>query len=241
MRPFVGGGIIFGSYGHVEVGWIGPGLSETNVVDGAFLSPIDLEYPPVFSNRNVPLLITSVNGTLITTLSAQASAAETLAYKIISGNLSNTFSLNPFTGELSVNDKSSFVNYAVSNFTLVVEVQDSGYGGMYPLNSTLATISLPVVDNSPAIVWSGAADAADWSLVSNWDRALPNDRSKLIFLGTNQQTNHNDFLSGAGLVTLGSGGFYIDGERQQHLLGTHRHLRHCDDDQRGFRLCQFLN
>jgi hypothetical protein len=111
-----------------------------------------------------------------------------------------------------VNDNSSFANYAVSNFTLLVEVQDSGYGGLYPLNSALATVTLPVVDNSPAFVWTGSAEAADWSLASNWDGALPNDRSKLIFLGTKQQTNHNDFLSGAGLVTMGIGGFYIDGD-----------------------------
>ncbi len=108
-------------------------------------------------------------------------------------------------------DNSSFANYAVSNFTLLVEVQDSGYGGLYPLKSALATITLTVVDNSPAFVWSGGASAGDWSPPDNWNGSLPNDHSKPVFQGTNQLVNNNDFLQGAGLVKLSTGGFYIDG------------------------------
>lgn len=210
--PGTGGpGQIQFPYGHVEVGWAGPGLPGTNVIDGAFLSPANLEYPPDFADQTVVLPITTANGTVITTLAAEASPAETLAYKILSGNVSNTFTLNPYTGELSVADNSTFANYAVSNFTLLVEVQDSGYAGLFPLSSALARITLPVVDNSAAFVWSGGAETGDWSQAGNWNGSLPNDRSKLTFQGTREQTNHNDILTGAGLVTLAIGGFYIDG------------------------------
>ncbi|HLH53380.1 MAG TPA: cadherin domain-containing protein [Verrucomicrobiae bacterium] len=203
---------LYMAYGHVEVGWAGPGLTGTNVIDGAFLSPVDLEYPPVFTNFSIALPITAENGMVVTTLAAQASAADTLAYKILSGNTSNTFALNPYTGELSVSDNSSFASYAVSNFTLLVEAQDAGYGGLYPLKSALATIRVSVVDNSPAVVWSGDANAGVWSLADNWGGVLPNEHSKLIFQGTNQLTNHNDFLRGAALVKINANGFYIDGD-----------------------------
>lgn len=222
--PFLG--LMPFSYGYVEVGWTGPGLPGTNVIDGAFLSPIDLDYPPVFADRAVSLPITTADGGVVTRLAAQASAADTLAYKIVSGNVSNTFALNPYTGELSVADNSSFANYAISNFTLLVEVQDSGYGGLYPLKSALATITLTVVDNSPAFVWSGGANAGDWSLAGNWNGSLPNDHSKLVFQGTNQLINNNNFLQGAGLVKLSNGGFYIDG----NPLALHAGLQNLGDN-----------
>lgn len=202
---------IFNSTGHLEVGWTGPGLPGTNVIDGAFLSPIDLDYAPTFADETIALPITAADGTVVATLAAQASAEDTLSYKIISGNVSNTFALNPDTGALSVMDNSLFANYAISNFTLVVEVQDSGYGGLYPLKSALATITLTVVDNSPAFIWSGGGGAGDWSLPDNWHGSLPNDHSKLVFQGTNQIVNNNDFLQGVGQVKLSNGGFYLDG------------------------------
>jgi autotransporter-associated beta strand protein len=199
------------SHGHLEVGWTGPGLSETNVIDGSFLSTMDLEFPPAFSDRTVVLPMTAPNGSVIATLTASDSAADALAYKIISGNVSNTFALNPSTGELLISDNSSFATYAISNFVLRVLVQDSGYGGLYPLKSAIATVTLPVVDNSPAFVWTGQGDDWSWSNPSNWNRSLPNDRSKITFAGLSNRTNHNDYLIGSGLVTLGSAGFYIYG------------------------------
>jgi autotransporter-associated beta strand protein len=205
--PFFGGL----NHGHVEVGWTGPGLPETNVVDASFLSPVDLEFPPTFADRTVIVPITSTNGAIIVTLSANDSAADALAYEIVSGNVSNTFALNPVTGELSVADNSSFASYSVSNFVLRVEVQDSGYGGVYPLQSALASVTLSVVDNSPAFVWTGLGENGNWSTPSNWNGTLPNDRSKITFSGLNHRTSHNDFLAAAGLVTLGTTAFYIDG------------------------------
>jgi autotransporter-associated beta strand protein len=197
--------------GHVEVGWTGPGLSETNVIDGSFLSPINLEFPPAFANKTVVVPITSTNGAIIATLSASDSAADALVYQIVSGNVSNTFSLNPVTGELSVADNTSFASYSVSNYVLRVEVQDSGYGGMFPLQSASATVTLSVVDNSPTFVWTGLGENGNWSTASNWSGTLPNERSKISFLGLNNRTNHNDFLAAAGLVTLGTTPLYIDG------------------------------
>ncbi len=68
--------------GHLEVGWTGPGLPGTNVIDGAFLSPIDLDYPPTFADEAIALPITTADGTVVTTLAAQASTADTLSYKL---------------------------------------------------------------------------------------------------------------------------------------------------------------
>ena len=82
---------------------------------------------------------------------------------------------------------------------------------MYPLQSALATVTLSVIDNSPAFVWTGLGEDGNWSTASNWNGTLPSERSKISFSGLNNRTNHNDFLAAAGLVTLGATPFYIDG------------------------------
>ena len=198
--------------GHVEVGWTGPGLPGTNVIDGAFLSPVDIEYPPELAGQSVKLPRATTIGSVVATLTAIDSPLDTVAYEIVSGNLSNTFALHPSNGQLSITDNLAFASGAITNFTLVVRAQDSGYGGLYPPSSTLATITLPVVDNSRSLVsWSGAGTDDHWSSPRNWNGDVPNDKSALTFAGLKQRTNYNDLLASVGPITLNGSGFSIEG------------------------------
>jgi hypothetical protein len=140
--------------------------------------PLDIENAPLLTNQSFILPITTSNNAVVTTLTAQDSPADRLAYRIISGNVSNTFRLNPVSGELVVTDNSGFTSYAVSNFNLGVQVQDSGYGGRYPLHSAFANVSVSVVDNSSPALWTGNGSDRNWSTSRNWDGDGPSGRKQ---------------------------------------------------------------
>ncbi len=204
---------------HVEVGWTGPGLSGTNIIAGSFLTPVDLNYAPDFPNTTVLLPITASNGFVLTNLSALDSRLDRLTCRIVSGNVSNTFAINPDTGALSLADNSIITDYFASSFSLAVQVQDSGLGGLYPLRTAQATVTVQVVDTVSPILWTGGGADAAWSTRSNWSSSLPSENSKLRFLGSNQETNFNDLLTRAGLIALNNGGFYLSGHPLLLLAG----------------------
>jgi hypothetical protein len=200
-----------GGQGHVAVGWAGPGLTGTNVIAASFLSPIDIEHPPELADGSVNLSLAATNGMLVTTLAATDSPLDTLTYGILSGNLSNTFALDPAAGRLVVADNTLLAGYAVTNFNLLIQVQDSGYGGLYPLKSTQATLNVQVVDDTPAFTWNGAGGDNNWSTDMNWNAGRPRNGSKLTFAGGTRRTNRNDLLQRVGLVRFNNAGFRVDG------------------------------
>src|SRR6185436_6854912 len=191
-----------GGNDHLEVGWAGPGLSGTNVIDGSFLTPPDIEYPPDLSADKARVSFAATNGTLVTIVTAADSALDTLAYKIVSGNLGNTFAIDPDTGQLTVADNTLLAAYAVTNFSLVVMAQDSGYGGLYPLKTNQITVSVQAVDDAPPVLWIGGGIDGNWSTDGNWSHGVPSARNKLTFAGFRGRTNYNDVLLDAGLVAI---------------------------------------
>ena len=148
---------------HVSVGWLIPGSGVTNVIAGAYLQPVDLNQAPQMPNRLLPVAQNASNGTVIGTLSASDSPLDFLAFKLLSGNLNNTFALDPATGNLTVADNALLAAGSPVSYQLTVAVQDSGYGGLYPLRSATATVSVVVVPaggyaeavitNSPVGYW----------------------------------------------------------------------------------------
>jgi autotransporter-associated beta strand protein len=195
---------------HIEVAWAGPGLSGTNIIGGSVLTPVDLNYPPQASDASVRLSITATNGAIVTRVAAVDGPADKLAYRIVSGNPGNAFAIDPDTGVVAVADSTLLANYAGTHLNVMVQVQDSGYGGFYPLKSAQAKISIQIVDDTPAVLWTGAGSDGKWSTRSNWDTATLTDNSRITFGGSNSGTNYNDLLLGAGLITM-NGGFIIRG------------------------------
>ena len=204
---------------HVEVGWTGPALTGTNIIAAAFLTPVDLNYPPDLTNATVQVSITASNGTVLTNLTAFDSPLDLLTYKIVSGNLSHTFALNPETGALTIADNTLIATYLDSSFNLVVQAQDSGYGGLYALRAAQATVTVLVVDNTTPFVWTGGGTNDQWSSGPNWNGTAPGENSKLKFAGLNRQTNYNDLLTQVGQVTFNNSGFNISGNPLLLLAG----------------------
>ena len=195
----------------VSVAWSGPGLSGTNVIDGAFLTPVDLNYPPDLSGATVRTPNTLQNGAYVTNLTATDSSLDSISYKIVSGNLSNTFALDPDTGTLTVSNNTALANLLVSAFSLTVQAQDSGYGGRYPLKSTQAVVNVQVVETFTPFVWSGGGPNSNWSTGLNWNGTAPTNNSRLVFTGSVRLTNANDFLTHVAQVVFNNGGFRVSG------------------------------
>lgn len=196
---------------HIEVGWTGPGLEGTNPIPASFLAPFDINYPPDLETPLYPIPLSTPNGGLVAVLTGTDSPLDTFTFRIVSGNQGGTFSLDPISGRLVVADRSLFASHTVSDFNLVIEVQDSGYGGLYPLGSSQTIVPVHIVDDSRPFTWIGRGDTEYWSEATNWDRALPGESAKLTFQGSQRQTNFNDLLLQAGLVTIQNGGFYLSG------------------------------
>jgi autotransporter-associated beta strand protein len=208
-----GGSSPLGSFrsGSLISAWTGAGLAGTNVIDASFLAPLDLNFPPELPSRTVQIPITAPNGYVVLTLAGVDSALDPLAYRIVSGNVSNAFALDAVSGRLTVANNAAFATHDLSDFTLTVEAQDSGYGGRYPLRTGSGTVGVRVIDNTPSQFWFGRGDNDYWSSSSNWVDGLPGDASKLTFAGSSRQTNHNDLLARVAQVTLNNSGFFIEG------------------------------
>jgi hypothetical protein len=200
-----------GTNDHIEVAWSGPGLDGTNPIPGSALVPADIDYPPELNTTYYEMPLSTPSGGLVAVLTATDSSLDTLAFGIVSGNESGTFSLEASTGRLLVADRSVLDSRTVTDFYLLIEVQDSGYGGLYPPKSLQSSVTVHVLDDTRPYTWTGRGVSEYWSEAKNWDHPAPVEYAQLDFKGNTRQTNYNDQLVHAGKVTLENGGFFITG------------------------------
>ena len=127
---------------YLSVAWTGPGLAGTNVIAGAYLSPPDINTPPVFSGTNIALAAWPAAGTQLAILTASDSPLDTLLYTILSGAPPGAFTLDPDTGVLRLASPDILCRAGTNPTLLTVVVQDSGCGGVYPLRTSEARVSI---------------------------------------------------------------------------------------------------
>ena len=130
---------------HVSVAWAGPGLTGTNVIGGAYLTPLDINYGPQATNTTLRLSYTNSAGTWLARIAATDSPLDTLCFKLVTGNTNSTFALDPDTGDLTLSNTALTASLLKTSFPLTVSVQDSGYGGLYPIHSASVTVTVSVV------------------------------------------------------------------------------------------------
>ncbi len=114
---------------------------------------VELDYfePVIFNDQTFSVLENSPVGTSVGTLVSGQAPIDSIIYQIIGGNIGNTFAVDSFTGEITVNDSTilDFETYPV--FNLTVRVTDQGRSVVY---SDTATITINVLDGaeSPIIL-----------------------------------------------------------------------------------------
>lgn len=167
--------------GRFEVGWTGPGLVGTNVLPAAVSVPVDLGYAPRLGSVEVAVAASATNGALVAQLAGLDSPLDTLVYRLPDAGPGGLFAVDPDTGRLLVANAAALAGLAGSNLTLRVEVQDSGYGGRYPLRSTEAILGVRVVDATPVARWVGRGDDGYWSTLANWTPDGPKEGGPLNF------------------------------------------------------------
>lgn len=203
---------------HVAVGWVRPEITTTNVIPVTQLQPVDLNYAPELVGGTITLPLSATNATVVTMLVATDSPADTITYKIISGNTGDAFEIHPDSGIITVANNKVFATFAVSEFTLRVQAQDSGYGGLFPRRSAFADLRILIADDSPVSSWQGAGHDDRWSTAENWT-ALPPEGARLRFSGALRTASQNDLLTSVGLVEIANSGFYLSGNPLVLLAG----------------------
>ena len=149
---------------HLSVAWAGPGivgtngLPATNIIDGAYLTSVDINYAPQVTNQAMRLRYTDTAGTFVGRVAVTDSPLDTLSLKITAGNDNATFAIDPETGIITLADTSLTATPIKNLFPLTVAVQDSGYGGLYPLKTTSVTVTVSVVGPPLMNTFSKQAD-----------------------------------------------------------------------------------
>ena len=130
---------------HVSVAWAGPGLTGTNVIGGAYLTPLDINYNPQATNYALRISYTNSAGSWLARIAATDSPLDSLCFKLMTGNTNSTFALDPDSGDLTLANTALTASLLKTNFPLTVSVQDSGYGGLFPIHSASVTVTVSVV------------------------------------------------------------------------------------------------
>lgn len=196
---------------NLSVGWLVPGSGVTNVIPGANLVPVDINGAPQINAQSFSILQTAPNGSFVGTVIGSDSPLDALTFQLVAGNTNNTFTIDPATGVLRVQDSSLVNSGALTSFPLSVAVQDSGYGGKYPLRAATNTVTVNVTGTNVPFVWSGDGLTSQWSDTANWAGGAPYPGVRLVFGRPVRQTNVNNFLASANWVQFTTGGFNITG------------------------------
>ncbi|XP_021563258.1 protocadherin Fat 4, partial [Carlito syrichta] len=85
-------------------------------------------------------------GSLVTTVSGSSLRGEPLSYYIASGNLGNTFQIDPSTGQVSISQALDFEK--IQNYVIWIEARDGGFPPFSSYEKLDVTV-LDVNDNSP--------------------------------------------------------------------------------------------
>lgn len=183
---------------HISVAWLVPGSGVTNIIPAANLEPVDLNFAPQMNPQSLSVAQTATNGALVGTVSAADSPLDVLTFQLLSSDAGGTFALDPVTGNLTVADNTLLPGAAVgSSFNLVVAVQDSGYGGLYPLRTNSAAITV-IVRSTNNPVWTNLAGGS-WPVAANWTNGIVADGADVTadFSRLNLTANRTVTLDGA--------------------------------------------
>ncbi len=160
---------------------------------------VEMDYfePIIFDAQTFSVLENSAVGTSVGTLVSGQAPIDSIIYEIIGGNTNNTFAVDSFSGEITVND-SAILDFETNPvFNLTVRVTDQGRSVVY---------------SDTAIVTINVLDGAESPIISDQTFVVPENSPNGTSVGTVIATDPDPArtLSYAILGGTGSTVFQID-------------------------------
>lgn len=112
---------------------------------------LDINEPPGIYLQSFSVDENSPAGTIVDTLEAMdPDEGQALSYSIISGNTDDAFAIDPFMGEITVNNSSAIDYETTPSFGLTISVQDDGPGNLK--DESLITVDINNIDEPVSII-----------------------------------------------------------------------------------------
>jgi hypothetical protein len=168
----------------------------------------DVNEAPVIADQSFGVSRTAQAGTLIGTVEASdPDFNQTLTFAITGGNPDNIFSIDPLSGELSVNNSDALMASASEVFTLNILAEDNGN----PVLSASAVASVTVTDSNlpPSIgnqLFAIDENAASGTLVGQVNATDPDQGQVLSFSITGGNIDNAFQISENGLLSVANAG-----------------------------------
>lgn len=143
---------------HLAVAWTNPNTSSPLVIPGSALKPVALGSAPILSPAEGTVERSAGESTPVVDVNATDSPLDVLAWRIRSGNEEGIYQIDPDTGAISIAKPDALKGSSQTSWNLEVEVQDSGYDGLYPRLTASATVPITVKSTlSPFAEWAVAS------------------------------------------------------------------------------------
>jgi len=154
---------------HLGVAWTPPGTTDIVLIPLSSLEPVDLGFAPVTADASATVSSSAASGTVVADLDATDSSLDLAVWRIAGGNEEGIFAVSPDDGTVTVANRSAFQASTQTSWTLQMEVQDSGYGDLYPRRKSPALLTLTRV--------AGGSPFEDWANAQGIPGARPGDDS----------------------------------------------------------------
>ncbi|MEM8899431.1 MAG: discoidin domain-containing protein [Bacteroidota bacterium] len=109
--------------------------------------PSSENHAPSISASKLSVAENSPEGTIVGSVSASDADGDNLLFSILGGNIEETFSINPVTGEIVVNNAAQLDFESNPVFELVVSAEDDGLGSL----STSTTVQISLIDENEGV------------------------------------------------------------------------------------------
>ena len=166
-----------GGEDHLAVAWTRPGTATPELIPEGAFTPVDIGHPPaVGAALEATVSAGAPAGTVVATLEARDSRLDLLAWRITGGDAEGLFAVDADSGTVSVANAAALRGSSQALWTLDLEVQDSGYGDLFPRKTTPTTLTVRKIGGgSPYELWATASGigGAPPEDDSDWD-GLPN-------------------------------------------------------------------
>jgi hypothetical protein len=182
---------------HLNVGWSGPGITDTVLIPAARLSPYDSNTAPIFDEASYAfnLASDSTAQTAIGTALATSQTFETVTHAILSGDPQKAFAIDQSTGQITLQKTSAIIPGQI--FNLTVGAQDNGYDGLFPFKDTSVAVTI-TVSGTPFQSWRGqhfGSKLGDNQITGDFMDPDKDSVVNLIEYALNLDPNKNDIVN----------------------------------------------